>query len=236
MIAVSIVSHGHGVMVERLVAQLRDCPEVSQIVLTLNIPEGLAVIADDLVRMVRNVSPRGFGANHNAAFATIERPSFYCVLNPDVELVGNPFPDLLACLARKSVGLAAPLILSPAGEQEDSARYFPTLASLLRKALWGDEGRYVGDRAPSVLFPDWVAGMFMLFRFETYAALGGFDESYFLYYEDVDICKRAKLKGWQVALCPAASAVHDARRASRRSLRHLRWHLSSMVRYLWRNR
>lgn len=201
--------------------------------LTLNVSEEMAVSEDDVIRIVRNPSPKGFGANHNAAFARCREP-FFCVLNPDIELVGNPFPALLGCMARKEVALAAPLILSPAGGVEDSARYFPTLASLLRKAFLGDQGRIATAPGQPPLFPDWVAGMFALFRSEAYVALGGFDERYFLYYEDVDICRRARLLGWQVALCPAASAVHDARRASRRNLKHLCWHVASMVRYLWR--
>lgn len=235
MVTVSIVSHGHGNMVSRLVVQLLACAEVSQIIVTCNVPESLILPLSEKLEQIDNFSPQGFGANHNAAFTQC-RGSFFCVLNPDIELVDNPFPALLDCLARKDVVLAAPLILSPTGGVEDSARHFPTLTSLLRKIFLGDEGRYVIDQESPILFPDWVAGMFMLFRTEAYAALAGFDERYFLYYEDVDICRRAKLHGWRVALYPGVASIHDARRASRRSLKHLRWHLASMVRYLWRYR
>ena len=74
------------------------------------------------------------------------------------------------------------------------------------------------------LSPDWVAGMFMLFRKDVYAELAGFDERYFLYYEDVDLCWRLRKRGLDVRLVPTVSATHDARRQSRRSVRHLRWH------------
>ncbi len=72
----------------------------------------------------------------------------------------------------------------------------------------------------------------MLFRSEVYSELAGFDERYFLYYEDVDLCRRLRRRGYDVRLLPSVSAVHDARRESRRSLRHLRWHLASMLRFM----
>lgn len=77
--------------------------------------------------------------------------------------------------------------------------------------------------------------MFMLFRSQDFERLGGFDERYFLYYEDVDICVRAGQQGMRVVACPKVSVVHDARRDSRRSFKHLRWHLASMVRFFWRH-
>ena len=235
MITVSIVSHRHGAMVDRLVSQLRECPEVRQIILTFNIPESSRIKADDLVSLIENSSPKGFGANHNAAFAAC-RERFYCVLNPDIELSGNPFPTLLQCLKDHQVALVAPLILAPGGAVEDNARYFPTLWSLLQKAFGGRDGRYAIDSGRPIVFPDWVAGMFMLFRSASFEQLGGFDERYFLYYEDVDICRRIGQAGMQVGLCPSVSAIHDARRDSHRSLPHLRWHLASMARYLTKSR
>ncbi len=232
MISVSLVSHGHGGMVERLVAQLRNCPEVGQVVLTRNIPEASPIAADSLVEISDNDLPKGFGANHNAAFWRCRQP-FFCVLNPDIQLQGNPFPVLLACLEKEGAALAAPLILAPGGEVEDSVRHFPTIRSLLRKAMGGADGRYVVAAGQPPFSPDWVAGMFMLFKAQEFARIGGFDERYFLYYEDVDICRRLSRAGMSVVACPSASAIHDARRASRRNLRHLRWHLASMARYLW---
>jgi GT2 family glycosyltransferase len=73
--------------------------------------------------------------------------------------------------------------------------------------------------------------MFMLFRSAVFAELQGFDERYYLYYEDVDLCRRLRGRGYDVRLVPSVSATHDARRESRRSLRHLRWHIASMLCY-----
>jgi GT2 family glycosyltransferase len=77
--------------------------------------------------------------------------------------------------------------------------------------------------------------MFMLFVAADYAALGGFDEDYFLYYEDVDLCVRLWCAGRRIVLCPQAAVLHAAQRASHRNLRHLAWHLGSMARYFIRH-
>ena len=80
---------------------------------------------------------------------------------------------------------------------------------------------------------DWVAGMFVMFRREAFAQVQGFDDQrFFMYFEDVDICRRLKGLGWDVRVQPAVRVVHDAQRASARQLKHLWWHLTSAARYL----
>lgn len=231
MITVSIVSHGHGQMVNSLIERLLTFPQVSSIILTLNIPEVLKLRHDAKIVPIFNPVPKGYGANHNAAFIGC-MTRYFCVLNPDIQLPENPFPHLLGEIESYEAALVAPIILSPEGKIEDSVRYFPTWGSLITKAIGGDDGRYDIVRGGRPFVPDLVAGMFMLFRTSAYAKLHGFDESYHLYYEDVDICRRAGRLGLIVVCCPKAYAVHAAQRASRRSLRHMRWHFQSMWRYL----
>ncbi len=219
----------------RLVGELLAFPEVSQIILTLNVPESVALPDDARVTFIGNAQPKGFGANHNAAFACCTQ-TFFCPLNPDIEFDRNPFPALSAALGDKRVALVAPLVRSPDGNIEDSMRHFPTPGSLLMKALGGSDGRYIVREGEAEFSPEWVAGMFMLFRSRDFHDLGGFDERFFLYYEDVDICVRVWRKGMRILACPKAGVIHDARRDSRRSLRHLRWHLGSMAPFLWKHR
>jgi GT2 family glycosyltransferase len=73
----------------------------------------------------------------------------------------------------------------------------------------------------------------MLFPRQVFEQLHGFDERYFLYYEDVDMCGRLQLAGYKVAVCPQAQIVHHAQRSSHRSLKYLRWHLASMLRFFF---
>ncbi len=233
-ITVSIVSHGHGAMILPLLSDLaRYCARDTEVILTLNIPETLAFDPASyplLIRIVRNPLPKGFGANHNAAFGS-SRQGIFCVLNPDIRIADNPFPALLQELSKKGVGVVAPKIVDPSGKMEDSARRFPTALFLVRKAF-GMVSFLDYAVAESPISPEWVAGMFMVFRSETFRELGGFDEKYFLYYEDVDLCRRLRHRGLDVRLVPAACATHDARRKSRRNARHLYWHLASMLRFL----
>ena len=231
MITVSIVSHSHGDMVTGVVNQLLTFPEVSRIVITLNVPEAWDMADNPRVHVIRNASPKGFGANHNAAYKHVGGNDWFCVLNPDIEFKDNPFPTLLECMQDTRAGIVAPAILDVQGTLADSARYFPTPIGLLKKALGRGDGRYAYQLGDAALAVDWVAGMFLLFKTTTFARLGGFDERYFLYYEDVDICARAHQLNEPVILCPACAAIHDARRASRKSLRFLSWHLSSMARF-----
>ena len=233
MMTVSVVSHGHGEMVSRLVGQLLALPEVSRVVLTLNIPESLALPEDSRLRVLENATPQGFGANHNAAFVYCDTP-YFCVLNPDIELIGNPFPTLSAQITTQQAGLCAPLILGPDGAVEDSVREFITpWRMLLRKLGVARDNEVLEVGAPAAC-PDWVAGMFMLFDAGAYRRLKGFDAAYFMYCEDTDICTRLWQAGARVVVCPDVQAIHHAQRASRRDLRHLRWHLASMMRYIAR--
>lgn len=231
MITVSIVSHNHGDMVTGVVNQLLTFPDVSRIIVTLNVPEPWNMPEDARVHVIRNLSPKGFGANHNAAYKHVGQNAWFCVLNPDIAFTDNPFSILLQCLQDTGAGIVAPAILDVDGTLADSARYFPTPASLLKKALGRGDGRYTYNLSDPPLAVDWVAGMFLLFKTSTFERLKGFDENYFLYYEDVDICARAHQLNESVILCPACAAIHDARRASRKNLRFLSWHLSSMARF-----
>lgn len=233
-ISISVISHGQIHLIEGLLHDInKHCHTLSlQLILTLNLDEMLPFAKDSFLfpmEIIRNKVPLGFAANHNQAF-THSKGRLFCVLNPDIQLDDDPFPVLLSYLQDTFVGVAAPLVVNESGAVEDSARRFPTPLRILCKAFGGCSGGdyVVKDR---VIFPDWVGGMFMLFRREVFARLGGFDQRYFLYYEDVDLCARLRLHDYAVALCPAAKVAHHAQRSSHRSIKYLRWHLTSMLRF-----
>jgi GT2 family glycosyltransferase len=125
----------------------------------------------------------------------------------------------------------APLVTDPDLVPEDHARDFPSLFALAAKAF-GHRPHTPPPSGAAIYHPDWVAGMFMLFRTETLRSVGGFDERYFLYYEDVDLCARLRERGLEVTVCPAASVIHAARRESRSNPRYAFWHLRSALRFL----
>lgn len=236
-LCLSLVSHGQARLANQLLGDLRHCQQPDRLVVTCNQPEDEALEQLPPCGLrVDNLSPMGFARNHNRAFSHCQE-EFFCVANPDIRLPQDPFPGLLAHMADPEVGLVAPMVLNPAGTIEDSARRFPTLQSLARKALGGADGRYLIDPSPGSdpLRVDWVAGMFLMFRSSAFRDVGGFDDKFFLYYEDVDICARLWKAGWKVVLSPDITVIHDAQRASRRDPRFMAWHASSMTRYFFKH-
>lgn len=206
----------------------------TEVILTINIPEDESPISEfkELpLTIIRNNKPKGFGENHNFAFEST-KCDFFMIVNPDIRLIEFNRVALLAPFDDSGVGATAPLVLSPAGHIEDSARRFPSLARLTKRSVFRKrEPDYEWSGSP--IDVDWVAGMFVVYRSAAFKTIGGFDPSYFMYMEDADICLRLKKAGWRTVLQPDCSVSHDARRASRRSFRHLRWHISSAFRFLF---
>jgi GT2 family glycosyltransferase len=237
-ISISIVSHLQWGLVEHLLADLENCCGTCsvEVLITLNKPEKVSLDPGHYsfaVSIFSNSSSRGFAENHNQAFLR-SRGDYFCVMNPDIRLDVNPFASLLGGLADVAAGVAAPRVIGRHGQLEDSFRRYPTPLRIFRKALGKRKGSdYAVEEKP--IFPDWVGGMFMLFPREVFRKVGGFDERYFLYYEDVDICARLRLAGYRAVLCPEVSVIHDARRTSHRNLRYMRWHLASMARFFFSN-
>jgi hypothetical protein len=232
-VALSVVSHGQNALANLLLGDLGRLQRADlQVLVTQNMPDPEPIVPGAGVQVIENLRPAGFGANHNAAFRRCDAP-YFCVVNPDVRLDADPFPALIAALQSARAAVAGPRVCDSQGRVEDSARRFPTIAGLLRKLVAGAAGPdYPVDRGP--LEVDWVAGMFMLFRSDAFRAAGGFDERFFLYYEDVDLCRRLSALGHACVYQPQASVIHDARRASRRNLRLMGLHAASAMRYLAR--
>lgn len=234
-ICLSIVSHGQGRLIAPLLLEIAaGAVRCREIILTLNIPEdeSFTELTPTLpIRVLRNANPKGFGANHNAAFEA-SSSDFFVVVNPDIRLQDFDMAPLLALLSDPANGLAAPAVHSSTGELQDSARQFPTLRRLVKRKLGRSSTGpdYTLTNAP--ISVDWVAGMFMVMRRTTYQQIGGFDDRFFMYFEDVDLCRRLRKAKLNVVLAPQVRVIHDAQRASRRHLKHFVWHVSSAARYL----
>ncbi|OYO30704.1 hypothetical protein CD932_05840 [Janthinobacterium sp. PC23-8] len=236
--SLSIVSHGHRAYIEPLLHQLAALRERPfDVILTLNIREELAIDLEALpfkVYLIVNPSPRGFAANHNAAFM-LSNSDHFVVLNPDIRLMDDPFPALLAMLEQSASAICAPLIVSGSGQVEDSARNFPSPYHLLRRIvgrlLHLQRPREVVPQVGPMLVPDWAAGMFLAVPRAVYVALHGFSERYFLYFEDVDFCARARLAGFQTLVNTEIRVIHEAQRDSHRQLRFMLWHLGSALKF-----
>ncbi|MBT2298885.1 glycosyltransferase family 2 protein [Variovorax paradoxus] len=222
-VTVSIVSHGQLELVRPLLEQLDRFSRAltAKVVLTQNIAEPDLLAGTHWgfeIERIENAVPLGFGANHNQAFDRCTTP-WFLVLNPDIRFDRDVLAPLIAQAAPDS-GLLTPRILEPGKSEPEQHRAIITPLEILRRK----RPDYVLPLAP-----DWIPGLFMLFRSEAYRQVGGFDERFFMYGEDFDICARTRLAGWKLQVAEDLTALHDAQRASRTSLRHLYWHVTSLL-------
>lgn len=186
--------------------------------------DSLGVIADLPVQVIRAGRNGGFAAGCNLGIAAGANP-YVLLLNPDARIGPEALQALVATLdAEPGVGIVGPRILEEGGRQAFSQRHFPGLRSTYAQALflhrlwpraaWTDElirDPAAYDRDGS---PDWVSGACMLIRRDALERLGGLDEQFFLYCEDVDLCARIRAAGLDVRYDPTA-VVHHVGGASR---------------------
>lgn len=227
-VTVSVVSHGQATMVNKLLSDLNQhCSDaIEKLVLTCNTPEKLAFGAHDFgfaVQILNNSRPLGFGANHNRAFAHCDT-EWFLVLNPDLRLNADVLSTLLL-RAHPTTGLLAPQEMNEAGQKVDNLRGPITPWELLQRNLL---------RRPPLPPPygGWVKGMFMLTRSEAYRAIQGFDERYFMYCEDFDLCARLMLRAWRVDHHVDVTVTHAWQRGSHFSISKFAVHVGSLAR-MW---
>lgn len=238
-LVISVVSHGQTALVNSLLADLATLPSLrknTRLVLTLNTKEAEPrniSLCPFPVLLIRNIRPKGFSSNHNTAFQQAEEkfPStHFCVMNPDLRLQHDIFASLFQRATRTPrLGVLSPRILEITGEIADHARPLPKPAKIVAKLFHYNPHCPHADNLN--VQAEWIAGMFMLFPTAAFAAVKGFDERFFLYYEDVDICCRLRLAGYEIVVDSSTTATHQARRASHRNLRYFRHHVFSMIRF-----
>jgi len=194
-------------------------------------------------RYLRNERNLGYGRAINQGIAAA-RGRHFLILNPDIEVKPGSIDALVAHMdGHPEAGIAGPKLFSPDGSLQYSARTFYTLpVILLRRTPLGRlspnarvvrehlmmEWDHAGTREV-----DWLIGGAILVRREAVDDVGGMDERFFLYFEDVDWCSRMHRRGWQVVYVPAAEMIHAHQRASVGGFltRGQRIHLESALRF-----
>ncbi len=173
----------------------------------------------------------GFPRGNNIALAHA-RGDYLLLLNPDTVVLGDALPALVAYLqAHPDVGVVGPQLLNPDGSVQSSRRRFPTLATGFLESTWleglapGVLRRYYAldlpDDAPADV--DWLTGACLMAPRAVYARVGGLDEGYFMYSEELDWCRRMVAAGWRVVYYPAARVVHHVGKSSEQAVtaRHI---------------
>jgi len=180
----------------------------------------------DRVRVERAGRNLGYGAGINRGVAAAGTGEVL-VCNPDLLLDEGCISALVKRLeGEPDLGIVAPRLRNPDGSTYVSGRPFPSLVDALGHAFvglvwpanpWSRRYLQTGWDREEPADVDWASGALLLVRRRTFDELGGFDERFFMFMEDVDLCWRAREAGWRVAMDPAATAVHvvGASRAAR---------------------
>jgi len=189
---------------------------------------------------------RGFGAGHNAVIMSLES-DYHLVLNPDVELAEDALSRALAIFAGEAdIALLSPGVRGPAGQREYLCKRYPSVLVLLlrgfaplpiqrlfRSRLDHYEMRAMcGDRQPAEV--ELAGGCFMMAPSALLREVGGFDEGYFLYFEDFDLSLRLRRHG-RVLYHPEVGIVHRGGYAARKGGRHIAWFAGSAVKFFNRH-
>jgi N-acetylglucosaminyl-diphospho-decaprenol L-rhamnosyltransferase len=195
------------------------------------------------VRLLRTGGNLGYGRGANAG-AEGAAGDWLVVANPDVVWEPGALDELLAAAARwPGAGCLGPAIRTPTGQLYPSARAFPSLGRGIGHALlgwcwpgnpWTRAYRAEAGR-PVEGTTGWLSGSLMLLRRSAFEQVGGFDPSYFMYCEDMDLCRRLAEAGWSNVYVPSAVITHTGGHATARNAAAMvAEHHRALYRYLSR--
>jgi GT2 family glycosyltransferase len=196
-------------------------------------------------RLIRSSVNLGFAGANNAAFPHV-RGRYTVLLNSDAFLEPDALPRAIKHMEEETdVGLGGARLIGRDGSWQPSARMFPSLVNDLLilsgmsakypdSPLFGRADRTWADQN-QVADVDWVPGAFSIIRTDLLSTIGYFDENFFLYYEEVDLCKRIKAAGFKVRYWPDVVVVHLGGESSK-TLKTLSMSSSGAQLTLWRMR
>jgi GT2 family glycosyltransferase len=241
-VAAVVVSHGNAADLDRLLPVL--AAQVDELVVVANGPGSRPQSVPAGVRVVENGHALGFSANVNKGIAATSG-DYVVISNPDAVPEANCVWELAAFAdAHPRCGIVGPKMINPDGTLQASRRSFPTvggtivrrtpLRALFPPLRWQRRHYLLDAPADEPLQVDTMLGAFLLMRRTMLEEIGGWDDGYKLYVEDIDLSYRAMKSGWERWWVPSAvvhheyQAVIDKHFFTRRNL----WHLHAMARFL----
>jgi len=183
----------------------------------------------------------GFGANNNFVFnyvsthLNLKDNDFFLVMNPDVVITLASINTLIKKAQKNKSSISTINLYRDQSftEYDQSIKRFPSILTPLKaKMSKVRKDTYNKDIINTPTIIDWAAGSFLLFKASIYRELNGFDESFFMYFEDVDLAKRAKAKNIALTYFPNIKAIHFASYQNRNIFsKSFRWYITSLLRY-----
>jgi GT2 family glycosyltransferase len=186
-----------------------------EIIIVNNDENSLDGIADEakggpVVQIAEINKNVGFGSAHNAGLER-SQGEYILFLNPDTKIHPGSLKKMLEAFTEdEKVGIVGPLLVDSTGKIDPDC-FGPrrTLLSTIRGKIFSQKERSP-DFNNEIFETDWVSGGAMLVRRSVFEAVGGFDENYFMYFEDVDLCLRVKKQGLKIAVNPKARVFHES--------------------------
>ena len=181
----------------------------------------------------------GFGYGMNQGLK-IAKGNYMIVMNPDVRIIGNVSILVDFLKSHRKVVAIAPQIIGHDGQIQDSCRKFPTpwrffVRQLHRKFKGEELVMNEGYDYSKIQTVDWVPGAFIMMKREVFEIFDGFDDNYFLYFEDVDLCTRIWKAGYQVVYHPMVQIEYEGSRSARKSMKYAKIFMQSQLRYWKKN-
>jgi GT2 family glycosyltransferase len=241
MIFISVVSHGHADLIKRL-GTLDSLKDIFTIVVTDNIGEESLenYCKKNNVYYIKNSVCKGFGENNNQNyyFATqhlsMRDDDFFMIINPDVTVSSEALVAAQKEMYKSVSNIATINLVKDTGEYDANIRKFPKIYDFFFSYLFNKNRTILNkNNINSNVNVDWASGSFLIFKSSLFKLIGGFDERFYMYCEDLDICKRVYSKtGERVLYIPNIKACHLAAHNNRKIFsKHFYWHLKSVFRY-----
>jgi len=183
------------------------------------------------LRYIFNQKNVGFGTAHNLAFNNLKNKSdIHIIINPDVYFDSSINELIRWTYNNKDISICVPKVYYPNGEYQSTIRELPSVLKLFKRKLNIKSDEFTEDRLIESKEIPFAHGCFFIFQTNFFKKLDGFDESFFMYMEDVDIFIRAKKFG-KTVINPKYKIYHEYRKESSRSIKLLLLHINSALKF-----
>lgn len=240
---ISVVSHNHGDLIRTLDCLSKLSSEFNVIVKSNTKEDISSYCTDNNILHLDECYNIGFGENNNYIYKycvenlNMKENDIFIVLNPDVFVEVETIKSLSNIMSDDGCNISTINLFKDFDFSiyDNAIRKFPSLSNFILSFLGkGNTTIIEKSNISTPCYVDWAAGSFIAFTSNHYNLLNGFDESYFMYCEDIDICFRSKVKGFPIKFYPDLKAVHLAHHNNRKILsKHFLWHVKSAFRFLF---
>lgn len=199
----------------------------------------LSELTNPKVELIKNRHNRGFGAGHNSVLSKYAGfADYFLICNPDISFPKNEISKLYSYCSKNKIDFSIPKVVYPDGTLQYACKLLPNPVQLfIRRFLKGNGGelnqQYELHQADydKPFFAPSFSGCCMILSDAAVQYSGGFDERFFLYFEDVDLSRRLCDSDLKVVYCPLSIVYHEAQRRSYIKYKFLFYHIVSACKY-----